>query len=354
MAAMTGGASAMETGAAAPKSTAVGTEEIDFAVEAENRGMKLVSSTREENGGVVLTLDLGKGKVFTLSGVPGRGPFCVSTVHPFLLDGLFVENLEEIQAQARRIQEVMSAAAEVYMCISGEGEGDDEEDGEDKYEYDYGGMEMEMDDEKAKRSFPTQEGGSVFEDTDISQMLSGKAKSGAGAKSKTASANTRLMRDLSRLMRSDTKKLGFSLQLKNDDALHEWNINLFGFSDCPLAEDMKRLEKEKHLDHVRLMMKFKDDYPFSPPFVQIVYPRFKRSTGYIIDGAFCMELLTNQGWTPTNDIESVVVQIRAQMVVGKARIDFDATSVTQPYSEDRAKAAFRSAAKIHKWAISDP
>ncbi len=36
-----------------------------------------------------------------------------------------------------------------------------------------------------------------------------------------------------------------------------------------------------------------------------------------------------QGWTPTNDIESVVVQIRAQMVVGKARIDFDATSVTQ-------------------------
>lgn len=48
--------------------------------------------------------------------------------------------------------------------------------------------------------------------------------------------NTRLMRDLSRLMRSDTEKLGFSLQLKDDDALDEWNINLFGFSDCPLAE----------------------------------------------------------------------------------------------------------------------
>lgn len=36
-----------------------------------------------------------------------------------------------------------------------------------------------------------------------------------------------------------------------------------------------------------------------------------------------------QGWTPTNDIESVVVQIRAQMVVGKARIDFDSSTVTQ-------------------------
>lgn len=60
------------------------------------------------------------------------------------------------------------------------------------------------------------------------------------------------------------------------------------------SQDMKKLEKEKKIDHVRLMMKFKDDYPFSPPFVRIVYPRFKRSTGYIIDGAFCMELLTNQ------------------------------------------------------------
>lgn len=60
--------------------------------------------SQEESGGVVLSLDLGNGKIFSLSGVPGRGPFSVSTVHPFLLDGLFVENLEEIQAQARRIQ----------------------------------------------------------------------------------------------------------------------------------------------------------------------------------------------------------------------------------------------------------
>ncbi|CAM9273343.1 unnamed protein product [Ascophyllum nodosum] len=340
-------------------------ESIDFEFEAQARGMQLLSCAWDDMGGVELNLDLGKGRVFTLSGVPGRGPFRVSTTHPFLLDGLFVENLEEIQSQARRIQEVMSAAAEVHMCISGDGDEGEEDGGEgEKYDYDYGGeMELIMDDEQAKRSSPgAQEGGSVYEDTNISKMLGEKALvGGVGKGSASSSANTRLMRDLSRLMRSDTEKLGFSLQLKNDDALHEWNINLFGFSDCPLAEDMKKLEKEKRLDHVRLVMKFNDDYPFSPPFVRIVYPRFKRSTGYIIDGAFCMELLTNQarilfyqGWTPTNDIESVVVQIRAQMVVGKARIDFGNRAVTQPYSEDRAKAAFRSAAKIHKWAISDP
>lgn len=44
----------------------------------------------------------------------------------------------------------MSAAAEVYMCISGEGDGGDEDDGDEKYDYDYGGMELVMDDEKAK------------------------------------------------------------------------------------------------------------------------------------------------------------------------------------------------------------
>lgn len=46
-------------------------------------------------------------------------------------------------------------------------------------------------------------------------------------------------------MRSDTEKLGFSLQLKNDDALNEWNINLFGFSDCPLAEVRQDRQRER-------------------------------------------------------------------------------------------------------------
>lgn len=84
----------------------------------ENRYLLLVllfDVTQEEGGGVALTLDLGKGKVFTLSGVPGRGPFSVSTVHPFLLDGLFVENLEEIQAQARRIQVMDAVQAYAFV-----------------------------------------------------------------------------------------------------------------------------------------------------------------------------------------------------------------------------------------------
>lgn len=49
MAAMTSGAAAAGStaeAASAPKSTALAAEEIDFAAEAENRGMKLISCTR--------------------------------------------------------------------------------------------------------------------------------------------------------------------------------------------------------------------------------------------------------------------------------------------------------------------
>lgn len=71
-------------------------------------------SLQDDEGSVELHLDLGKGRVFSLSGVPGRGPFFVSTSHPFLQDGLFVENLEEIQSQAKRIEVTWTLK---YYCV---------------------------------------------------------------------------------------------------------------------------------------------------------------------------------------------------------------------------------------------
>lgn len=39
-----------------------------------------------------------------------------------------------------------------------------------------------------------------------------------------------------------------------------------------------------------------------------------------MNGALCMELLTNEGWNPVNDIESVIVSIRSLLVVGDGRL----------------------------------
>ena len=61
---------------------------------------------------------------------------------------------------------------------------------------------------------------------------------------------------------------------------------------------------------VECEMTFPSDYPFSPPSVRVVRPRFRKSTGYIIGGALCMELLTPQGWNVTFSIEAILEQMR--------------------------------------------
>ena len=83
--------------------------------------------------------------------------------------------------------------------------------------------------------------------------------------------------------------------------MDKWRINLFGFDeDSNLAKDLMVCGT----DSVELQMSFPDDYPFKPPFVRVVKPRFQRQTGFVMSGALCMELLTTDGWNPVNDIES--------------------------------------------------
>ena len=127
----------------------------------------------------------------------------------------------------------------------------------------------------------------------------------------------RLAQDLFRIMNQDTEEAGFSLAPQSEDSMEKWAIKLFQFdSDSNLAKDMVVLG----IDAIELEMKFPDQYPFEPPFVRVVKPRFKRQTGFVMNGALCMELLTKDGWNPINDIESVIVSIRSLLVVGDARL----------------------------------
>jgi len=127
----------------------------------------------------------------------------------------------------------------------------------------------------------------------------------------------RLASDLYKIMTADTNEAGFSLAPSNDDSMDKWCIKLFGFDeDSNLAKDLLVCG----VDHVELEMSFPDQYPFEPPFVRVVKPRFKKQTGFVMSGALCMELLTKDGWNPINDIESVIVSIRSLMVVGDGRL----------------------------------
>jgi len=127
----------------------------------------------------------------------------------------------------------------------------------------------------------------------------------------------RLAADLYRIMTHDTEEAGFSISPAGEDRMDSWTIRLFKFDeDSNLHRDLKALK----IDHVELEMNFPDEYPFKPPFVRVVRPRFKRQTGFVMNGALCMELLTNEGWNPINDIESVIVSIRSLLVVGDGRL----------------------------------
>jgi len=90
-------------------------------------------------------------------------------------------------------------------------------------------------------------------------------------------------------------------------------------------------------------MLFKDNFPYEPPFVRLVSPII--SNGFVLGGgAICMELLTKQGWSSAYSIESVILQIAATLVKGKARVQFD---VKGQYSLAKAQQSFKSLVQIH-------
>jgi ubiquitin-protein ligase len=109
------------------------------------------------------------------------------------------------------------------------------------------------------------------------------------AEKETSGSKRRLAQDLYRIMIQDTQDAGFALRPTTEDCLDEWIVNLFNFDeDSRLAKDMLVLG----VASIELSMSFPEQYPFEPPFVCILKPRFERSTGFVIKGALCMELLT--------------------------------------------------------------
>ncbi|XP_070175552.1 ubiquitin-conjugating enzyme E2 Q1-like isoform X2 [Littorina saxatilis] len=167
-----------------------------------------------------------------------------------------------------------------------------------------------------------------------------------GSVSGSVQATDRLMKELRDIYKSDSyKKDHFAVELVND-CLYDWNVRLKKVDeDSQLYQDMQSFKEKEGRDFILLNFTFKDTFPFDPPFVRVISPVV--SGGYVLGGgAICMELLTKQGWTSAYSIESVVHQISATLVKGKARIQFGATK--SQYSLARAQQSFRSLVQIHE------
>ncbi|XP_036763489.2 ubiquitin-conjugating enzyme E2 Q2 isoform X4 [Manis pentadactyla] len=167
-----------------------------------------------------------------------------------------------------------------------------------------------------------------------------------GAVSGSLQASDRLMKELRDIYRSQSYKTGiYSVELIND-SLYDWHVKLQKVDpDSPLHSDLQILKEKEGIEYILLNFSFKDNFPFDPPFVRVVLPVL--SGGYVLGGgALCMELLTKQGWSSAYSIESVIMQINATLVKGKARVQFGANK--NQYNLARAQQSYNSIVQIHE------
>lgn len=163
------------------------------------------------------------------------------------------------------------------------------------------------------------------------------------ANSSSGKATERIMSELKHILKSSPEKNGFSIK-PSEDNIYLWNVKLFNFDwSAPLQQDMKFL----NVDFILLEVVFPSTYPFAPPFIRVIKPRFKFRTGHVtIGGSICMEILTNKAWSPANTIESLIISIRAQLIAGGARLD---RTNRYEYSIEEAKIAFNRMLREHEW-----
>lgn len=126
-----------------------------------------------------------------------------------------------------------------------------------------------------------------------------------------------ILREVAVAVKEDSMVSGFALEQKTDETVLVWTLRIFLFDmDSQLARDLTALS----LNHVELELTFPDAYPFEPPFVRVVHPRFEPSTGCVSNGALCMELLTPHGWSPAYNVQALILSIRALMTAHGARV----------------------------------
>ncbi|KIX99840.1 uncharacterized protein Z520_04476 [Fonsecaea multimorphosa CBS 102226] len=146
--------------------------------------------------------------------------------------------------------------------------------------------------------------------------------------------------------------LGWYIDRSLINNVYQWIVALHSFpSDLPLAKDMK----SAGVTSIVMEMRFTSQYPFSPPFIRVVKPRFlpfsRGGGGNVTEGgAMCMEVLTNNGWSASLTVESLLLQVRLVMSDTERPARLDRRPGTF-YNVGEAKAAYLRACRNHGWEV---
>ncbi|KAH6604885.1 hypothetical protein Trco_006592 [Trichoderma cornu-damae] len=157
--------------------------------------------------------------------------------------------------------------------------------------------------------------------------------------------------------KEDPWSLGWYIDFDSLENIFHWIVELHSFElELPLAQDME----QNGCTSIVLEFRFSSNFPFSPPFVRVIRPRFlpfaKGGGGHVTaGGAICSEMLTNSGWSAAMTIEKVLLQIRLGLTEldPPARLDkTNGTKKARDYGIGEAIDAYQRAAKAHGWLIS--
>lgn len=82
------------------------------------------------------------------------------------------------------------------------------------------------------------------------------------------------MNELRNIYRSKSYKNGeYSVELVDDSNIYEWLVHLSQVDpDSQLYKSLQEFKKTSGQDSIILNFKFKNTFPFSPPFVRVVSP----------------------------------------------------------------------------------
>lgn len=177
------------------------------------------------------------------------------------------------------------------------------------------------------------------------------------ATSTSTKALMRLLREALNLQeKTPPANLGWHIDRSMVNNMYQWIVELHSFpSALPLAQDMKAAG----LTSIVLEMRFSNQFPFSPPFIRVVKPRFlpfaQGGGGNVTEGgAMCMEVLTNNGWSAAQSIESLLLLVRMSLMDEErparlAKLASWGGPVT--YGIQEAVDAYLRACRAHGWQV---
>ncbi|GLJ48171.1 hypothetical protein SUGI_1017170 [Cryptomeria japonica] len=201
------------------------------------------------------------------------------------------------------------------------------------------------------------------EDSDLDKKVEKLVNSG-GANRGVLKA---VMTEFKNLSRSGLA--GIAVEIPDESDICKWHVkmdmSLFKDSEglyqdlqnyaARVSESRVNKETEKGKDYfsgILLEVSFPNEYPFSPPFVRVLSPKFRFHTGHVtIGGAICTEMLTPSGWLPSLSMETVLVVIQNVIVDGEGRLELEASAsdAHRDYTVEEARSAFQRFARQHGW-----